>query len=229
MKFAKTPEAALSLAYAEVLRCLAVARRRGRRRCARHGCAPVQGDDIPRRCARGRGHGEANFLSRGEWAHASLLRGTHRAGAQVQGESGVRGCDFPPRTAGRSIRPRSSPTTRSNTACGPTPFDHNIPTDGPYVDYTPHPTGVPDKKRPDYQQPRLVSMEGFNHKSSGVADPWLAPDKTVSSGNNVHAYSDRDDQTQERRCRQRHRRRVDSADFEALPRPQDFRSHLNTV
>jgi len=71
--------------------------------------------------------------------------------------------------------------------------DHNIPTDGPYKDYTPHPTGVPDKTILTYQPQVLVSMEGFNKNPDGKVDPWLAAGATTTLGNNVHAYSDRTD------------------------------------
>jgi MYXO-CTERM domain-containing protein len=64
------------------------------------------------------------------------------------------------------------------------------PLDGPQADFTPHPTGVPDGSRPDLVAPSLVTMDGFNHNPDGLADPWLAPDATASTGNNVDAYVD---------------------------------------
>jgi len=70
---------------------------------------------------------------------------------------------------------------------------NNIPMDGPYVDYSPHPTGKPDKVQPVYRAPNEIDMEGFNKNPQGAADPWLLPDKTTTFGNNVHAYSDRND------------------------------------
>jgi len=70
---------------------------------------------------------------------------------------------------------------------------NHIPMDGPLVDYTPHPTGVPDKVSPGYRAPNLVSMDGFNKNPQGGADPWLGSADTVTFGNNVRAYSDRND------------------------------------
>ncbi|WP_394849511.1 M36 family metallopeptidase [Pendulispora brunnea] len=70
---------------------------------------------------------------------------------------------------------------------------NHIPMDGPMVDYSPHPTGAPDKSVPGYRPPNLVSMEGFNKNPDGRADPWLAAIDTVTFGNNVRAYSDRND------------------------------------
>jgi hypothetical protein len=73
------------------------------------------------------------------------------------------------------------------------PSGNHVPTDGPFVDYTPHPTGSPNSARPTFAAPILVSMEGFNKNPQGAADPWLAPDDTFTFGNNVRAYSDRND------------------------------------
>jgi MYXO-CTERM domain-containing protein len=74
------------------------------------------------------------------------------------------------------------------------PAANHIPTDGPQADYSPHPTGTPDKLRPAFVAPILVSMEGFNKNPAGAADPWLAATATkTSEGNNVTAYSDRND------------------------------------
>jgi len=58
----------------------------------------------------------------------------------------------------------------------------NIPMDSPYVDFTPHPTGVPDKVVPAFRPPNpaLISMDGFNKNAQGTADPWLGADKTVT-------------------------------------------------
>lgn len=66
------------------------------------------------------------------------------------------------------------------------------PMDGPIVDATPHPTGVPDNFQPKFAEQVLVQMDGFNKH----ADPWLEPDATVSFGNAVHAYSDRNQANQ---------------------------------
>ncbi len=73
------------------------------------------------------------------------------------------------------------------------PTGNHIPTDGPFVDYTPHPTGTLTSARPTFTAPSLITMEGFNKNPSGVADPWLAPTDTTTFGNNVRAYSDRND------------------------------------
>ncbi|HWL88955.1 MAG TPA: hypothetical protein VNO21_24290, partial [Polyangiaceae bacterium] len=51
----------------------------------------------------------------------------------------------------------------------------NVPMDGPYADFTPHPTGVPDKIVPPLRPPNaaLIAMDGFNKNPGGTADPWL--------------------------------------------------------
>jgi Fungalysin metallopeptidase (M36)/PA domain len=67
------------------------------------------------------------------------------------------------------------------------------PSDGPLVDYTPHPTGIPDRVQPGFALPIIVSMEGFNKNPQGAADPWLAASDTYTFGNNVRAYSDRNE------------------------------------
>ncbi len=64
------------------------------------------------------------------------------------------------------------------------------PTDGPTADFTPHPTGVPDGSYPGYVPPVLVSMDGFNKNPNGGFDPWLLKGATVTTGNNVDAYTD---------------------------------------
>jgi MYXO-CTERM domain-containing protein len=71
-----------------------------------------------------------------------------------------------------------------------------IPMDGPIVDSTPYPGGVPDKKAPVFAMPVMVAMEGFNKGGAvdggaGPVDPWLPATATVTFGNNVEAYSDR--------------------------------------
>ncbi|WP_394826863.1 M36 family metallopeptidase [Pendulispora albinea] len=68
-----------------------------------------------------------------------------------------------------------------------------VPADGPYVDYSPHPTGFPNGVLPGYAQPILISQEGFNKNPNGQADPWLPPNATTTFGNNVRAYGDRND------------------------------------
>ena len=68
---------------------------------------------------------------------------------------------------------------------------NKIPMDGPVVDSTPYPGSVPNKAPPVFAMPVMVAMEGFNKNPAGVADPWLAPSATVTFGNNVEAYSDR--------------------------------------
>jgi hypothetical protein len=64
------------------------------------------------------------------------------------------------------------------------------PLDGPQQNVSPHPTGVPDGTLPPFLTSNLVTMGGFNHPPSGVADPWLAPDATETRGNNADAYVD---------------------------------------
>ena len=73
------------------------------------------------------------------------------------------------------------------------PAGNHIPADGPMADYSPHPTGVPDKIRPGFVAPVLVTTGGFNKNPSNLPDPWLKPTDTVSFGNNVQAYTDRND------------------------------------
>ena len=70
------------------------------------------------------------------------------------------------------------------------PTGNHIPADGPYVDTSPHPTGFPNNQLPNYASPILVAADGFNVH----ADPWLGPGDTTTFGNNVRAYSDRNDQ-----------------------------------
>jgi MYXO-CTERM domain-containing protein len=65
--------------------------------------------------------------------------------------------------------------------------DHR-PLDGPIVKWTPHPTGQPDGSYPAYTAPNLISIDGFNK----FKDPWLPAGATVSTGNNVDAYTDDD-------------------------------------
>ena len=66
------------------------------------------------------------------------------------------------------------------------------PTDGPLVDFTPHPTGVPDGVYPGFAAPILVTMDGFNKNPNNTFDPWLPKGATQTLGNNVDAYTDDD-------------------------------------
>jgi large repetitive protein len=69
---------------------------------------------------------------------------------------------------------------------------NKVPMDGPIADTTPYPGGQPDGKLPTDAAPVLVQMEGFNKGGgTGPADPWLPATATVTFGNNVEAYSDR--------------------------------------
>jgi large repetitive protein len=77
------------------------------------------------------------------------------------------------------------------------PTGNHIPTDGPIADVTPHPTGMPDLKAQTFIAPIMVAMEGFNKNPMGAADPWLDPAAAVTWGNNVRAYSDRNQATTE--------------------------------
>ena len=57
------------------------------------------------------------------------------------------------------------------------------PLDGPTLDVTPHPTGIPDRQYPPYVAgPSLITIDGI--------DPWLPVDATETVGNNVDAYVD---------------------------------------
>ena len=61
------------------------------------------------------------------------------------------------------------------------------PLDGPQVDATPHPTGVPDGSYPAYlSAPNVVIVDGLDK----LGDPWLAAGATETVGNNVDAYTD---------------------------------------
>jgi hypothetical protein len=64
------------------------------------------------------------------------------------------------------------------------------PLDGPQQDLSPHPTGFPDGTTSPFLPSNLVTMGGFNHPPSGVADPWLSADATETNGNNADAYVD---------------------------------------
>ncbi len=60
------------------------------------------------------------------------------------------------------------------------------PKDGPMIDYTPHPTGVPGEAPTEFTEPALISIDGFN----SFKDPWLPEGATETLGNNVDAYID---------------------------------------
>jgi MYXO-CTERM domain-containing protein len=60
------------------------------------------------------------------------------------------------------------------------------PLEGPVEDFTPHPTGNPDRSRPDFIAPNLVSIDGFNVHG----DPWIDAATTVTTGNNVDVFTD---------------------------------------
>ncbi|MFT3710793.1 MAG: M36 family metallopeptidase [Archangium sp.] len=64
------------------------------------------------------------------------------------------------------------------------------PLDGPLADYTPHPTGTPDRSRPAAVPPVLITTEGYNRNLFGTVDPWLPAGATETLGNNVDAYGD---------------------------------------
>jgi hypothetical protein len=74
---------------------------------------------------------------------------------------------------------------------------NKIPDDGPNVDDTPHHSGTPDNRPQTYSTPNLVEMEGFNKNPAGGVDPWLPADATTTWGNNVRAYADRNQRTNE--------------------------------
>jgi MYXO-CTERM domain-containing protein len=61
------------------------------------------------------------------------------------------------------------------------------PLDGPIEDFTPHPRGIPDRTQPGFITPNLVSIDGFNEHR----DPWLDSATTVTTGNNVDVFTDR--------------------------------------
>jgi len=75
------------------------------------------------------------------------------------------------------------------------------PFDGPIVDSTPSPTGVPstlpfpNTPYPAYVAPNLVTVDGTNHPDgSATPDPWIADGEfTETKGNNVEAYADFND------------------------------------
>lgn len=66
----------------------------------------------------------------------------------------------------------------------------HIYADGPYVDSSPT-TATPVKANLAYATPSLIPMESFKKLPAGTVDPWLAANATFTFGNNVKAYSDR--------------------------------------
>lgn len=64
------------------------------------------------------------------------------------------------------------------------------PADSPLADFTPHPTGLPDRSTFPFVAPTLITMEGFNTNPDGNIDPWLDSGASETSGNNVDAYTD---------------------------------------
>ncbi|MBX3261401.1 MAG: M36 family metallopeptidase [Labilithrix sp.] len=63
------------------------------------------------------------------------------------------------------------------------------PMDGPQGNLlAPHPTGKPDKQKLEWQPSQLVTLQNYPFSRN---DPWLAPNATTTSGNNVVAYADR--------------------------------------
>ncbi|MCE9667316.1 M36 family metallopeptidase [Myxococcus stipitatus] len=66
--------------------------------------------------------------------------------------------------------------------------EDGTPRDGPLVDFTPHPTGLPDATYdPGFAAPRDITREG---RGPPGLDPWLDANATQTSGNNVWAYAD---------------------------------------
>jgi len=64
-----------------------------------------------------------------------------------------------------------------------------VPMDGPQGNgFAPHPTGTPDKQKLTWQASQLVTLQNVPFSKN---DPWLAPDATTTTGNNVYAFADR--------------------------------------
>ncbi|HMJ55002.1 MAG TPA: M36 family metallopeptidase [Polyangiaceae bacterium] len=66
-----------------------------------------------------------------------------------------------------------------------------VPMDGPIVDATPYPGQVPNKVPPAFAMPVMIAMDGFNKNPMNAPDPWMPAGGNVTFGNNVEAYSDR--------------------------------------
>jgi MYXO-CTERM domain-containing protein len=62
--------------------------------------------------------------------------------------------------------------------------------DSPHGDVSPNPTGTPNGFTPAFVATALVTVDGLN----ATSDPWLPAGATTTSGNNVDAYLDLDDQ-----------------------------------
>ncbi len=63
-----------------------------------------------------------------------------------------------------------------------------LPTDGPQGNgFNPHPTGVPDGTKLQFEPSKQVTLQNFPFSRN---DPWLAPGATTTNGNNVWAYAD---------------------------------------
>jgi MYXO-CTERM domain-containing protein len=64
-----------------------------------------------------------------------------------------------------------------------------LPYDGPQgIDATPHPTGTPDGYQAPLDKPaNLVTLQNYEFSRN---DPWLLPNATQTTGNNVDAYAD---------------------------------------
>jgi MYXO-CTERM domain-containing protein len=67
------------------------------------------------------------------------------------------------------------------------PTGERRPLDGPIEEFSPHPRGIPDGTYPASRGADLVAIDGFNTH----ADPWIPPGVTVTTGNNVDAFTDR--------------------------------------
>lgn len=63
-----------------------------------------------------------------------------------------------------------------------------LPHDGPQgIVLSPHPAGTPNGFDPPFTQPALVTLQNGPISTN---DPWLAPNATETTGNNVDAYAD---------------------------------------
>ncbi|MFL5343255.1 MAG: myxosortase-dependent M36 family metallopeptidase [Hyalangium sp.] len=63
-----------------------------------------------------------------------------------------------------------------------------IPFDGPQgTDASPHPTGVPDHYQAPFLPANLLTLQNVPFSRN---DPWLPPNATKTTGNNVDAYAD---------------------------------------
>lgn len=63
-----------------------------------------------------------------------------------------------------------------------------MPFEGPQGHaFTPHPTGIPDRRKPTWVSSELVTLANVPFSKN---DPWLPPGATKTSGNNVMAIAD---------------------------------------